>query len=143
MNPDRPRVAPLLVFSVLLMAGCATDNALPPRPSAPVEAGVAAEVFSGPVFDITQLDRAPRPTFQAKPRYPFDLRRAGVSGEAIVDFIVDSQGNVRNAYAMRATHPAFAAEAVATVSQWRFQPGMKNGRTVNTHMQVPIVFSIN
>jgi protein TonB len=31
---------------------------------------------------------------------------------------------------------------VQAVSKWKFRPGKKGGRNVNTKMQVPIVFSI-
>ena len=33
--------------------------------------------------------------------------------------------------------------AVAAVSQGKFKPGRKGGGDVNTHMQVPIVFTLN
>ena len=58
-------------------------------------------------------------------------------------FIVDTDGNVRNAYAIRATAPAFAAAAVAAVVQWTFKPGTVQGRAVNVHMQVPLMFTLN
>jgi TonB family protein len=103
------------------------------------EAG-AAEV---PVYDVSKLDQAPRPTFQAKPRYPAGLRKAGTAGEAVVDFIVDASGEVRDAYAIKSTHPEFEVAAVEAVSQWKFKPGQKNGRAVHTHMQVPIVFTLS
>lgn len=95
------------------------------------------------VFDIAQLDRAPVPRFQARPQYPADLRKAGISGEVVVDFIVDKEGGVRNAYALRSTHPGFENAAIESVSQWKFKPGAKGGKDVNTHMQVPIVFTLN
>ena len=94
-------------------------------------------------IDVSRLDVMPRPQFQARPVYPTALRRAGVRGEALVDFIIDVNGDVRNAFAIRATHPDFGASAVASVAQWKFSPGQKGGRVVNTHMQVPIVFTIN
>ena len=33
--------------------------------------------------------------------------------------------------------------AVQAVSKWKFRPGRKNGHAVFTHMQVPIVFTLN
>lgn len=70
------------------------------------------------------------------------MRKNGVSGQATVDFIVDSAGNVRNAVAASSTDTAFAQAAVDAVSQWSFNPGLKSGRSVNTHMQVPVVFTL-
>jgi periplasmic protein TonB len=95
------------------------------------------------VFDISQLDQSPVPQFRQSPVYPFEMRRAGVTGEVTVDFIVDSDGNVQNAYALKSTQREFESAAVTAVSKWKFKPGRKSGRAVPTHMQVPIVFNLN
>lgn len=94
------------------------------------------------LFDLKNLDQAPTPRFQSKPVYPFEMRRAGIEGQVLVGFIVDSNGGVREAYPIRSTHREFESAAVQAVSKWRFRPGKKGGRSVNTRMQVPIVFSI-
>ena len=95
------------------------------------------------VFDISMLDQTPVARFQARPQYPFEMRRAGISGEVVVDFIVDTNGDVQNAYALRSSQREFEAAAVQAVSKWKFKPGRKGGRDVPTHMQVPIVFTLN
>ena len=95
------------------------------------------------VFDISMLDQTPVARFQARPQYPFEMRRAGIAGEVVVDFIVDTNGDVQNAYAIRSSQREFEAAAVQAVSKWKFKPGRKGGRDVPTHMQVPIVFTLN
>jgi protein TonB len=95
------------------------------------------------VFDISMLDQTPVPRFQARPQYPFEMRRAGIAGEVVVDFIVDTAGDVQNAYAIRSSQREFEAAAVQAVTKWKFKPGRKGGRDVPTHMQVPIVFTLN
>jgi protein TonB len=95
------------------------------------------------VFDISKLDQAPQAKFQARPQFPFEMRRAGISGEVVVDFIVDTNGEVRNATAAHSSQREFEAAAVQAVSKWKFRPGRKNGHAVFTHMQVPIVFTLN
>ena len=117
-------------------------------PAAPAEStGISLEIPTAPeppdTHDISKVDVKPVPRFQARPQYPFALRRDKVEGEAVTEFIVDTEGNVQRAHAVRATHPAFADAAVAAVSKWKYKPGMKNGRAVNTRMQVPIVFTLN
>lgn len=94
------------------------------------------------VFDISKLDQIPSAKFQPSPQYPFEMRRAGVTGEVVVDFIVTDQGDVRNAYAARSTAREFEAAAVQAVSKWKFRPGKRGGRAVNTHMQVPVGFTL-
>ena len=95
------------------------------------------------VFDISKLDQMPEPRLQARPQYPFEMRRAGIAGEVLVDFIVDTNGDVRNAFAVHSSQREFEASAVQAVSKWKFRAGRKNGHAVFTHMQVPIVFSLD
>ncbi|HVU36141.1 MAG TPA: TonB family protein [Opitutaceae bacterium] len=95
------------------------------------------------VFDLSQLDQTPIARVRVAPQYPFEMRRAGVTGEVTVDFIVDTNGDVQNAYAIKSTQREFEQAAVQAVSKWKFKPGRKGGRNVNTHMQVPIVFTLN
>lgn len=94
------------------------------------------------ILDISQLDKTPIPKFRARPAYPFEMIRAGVSGEVFVDFIVDPNGNVRNAFALRSSNTQFEENAVKAVARWTFIPGQKNGHAVYTHMQVPIRFNL-
>ena len=95
------------------------------------------------VFDISMLDQTPVAKFQARPQYPFEMRRAGIAGEVVVDFIVDTNGDVQNAFSLRSSQREFESAAVQAVSKWKFKPGRKGGRDVPTHMQVPIVFTLN
>jgi protein TonB len=94
------------------------------------------------VFDISMLDVKPEPTFRINPVYPFEMRRAGITGSVMVDFIVDTNGDVINAYALSSTQHDFEANAVSGVSKWKFRPGKRGGRVVATHMQVPIAFTL-
>jgi TonB family protein len=106
-------------------------------------AAAASGRSPGDAIDLSRLDQIPRPVLQGRPAYPVELRQNGVGGQAVVDFVVDATGYVRNAYAASSTNPEFAQAAVDAVSQWSFNPGKKSGQNVNTHMQVPIVFQVN
>jgi periplasmic protein TonB len=147
MNPAYPVVISTLTACLLLAAGCATTSSDPlpaaSRSTAPIAAAPIAADPNVRAFDISLLDQPPVARFQTPPQYPFELRRQKVTGEAVVDFIVDTEGNVRNAYAIRSTHPEFGDAAVQAVVKWKFKPGRKGGRDVNTHMQVPLVFTLN
>lgn len=95
------------------------------------------------IFDPSKLDQQPQPKVRVQPQYPFEMRRAGITGEVLVEFIVDSNGDVRNAFAVRSTQREFETAAVQAVSKWKFRPGKKGGRYVNTRMQQPISFSLS
>ena len=119
----------------------ALDTAKAQLAAAQTVANEAMRREAAAVFEVTKLDRQPRVTVQARPVYPAELRAAGVAGEVVVDFIVSSDGEAKNAFAVKSSQREFEAAAVAAVSQWKFAPGQKGGRLVNTRMQVPIVFS--
>jgi TonB family protein len=106
------------------------------------EARVARMKSAGNVFDISMLDQHPVARFQARPQYPFEMRRAGISGEVVFDFVVDANGDVINAVPLRSSRSEFEAAAVQAVSKWKFKAGRKGGRDVNTRLQIPIVFSL-
>lgn len=93
------------------------------------------------VYAAKAVDRLPRLRASAAPTYPPEMKQAGVGGEVVVDFVVDASGKVRGGYVVKSSQREFEAPAVDAVSKWEFDPGQKGGRSVNTHMQVPIVFS--
>jgi TonB family protein len=93
-------------------------------------------------FEISKLDQTPRAKFQARPEYPVEMRTAGIPGEVVVDFIVDANGDVTNAKAIRSSRAEFESYAVAAVSKWKFAAGKKGGVDVPSRLQVPIVFTL-
>jgi TonB family protein len=70
------------------------------------------------------------------------MRANGMRGEVLVDFVVDREGRVRNAYVARSLNPSFDDAAVEAVQRWRFEPGRVGERPVSTHMQVPVIFEL-
>jgi protein TonB len=106
--------------------------------------GVGTDIGQGlaNLFNLADLDQPPTPTLRVSPVYPYEMRRAGVSGEVLVGFIVDTAGHVRDAYAVRSSRREFVDEAVRAVRLWTFIPGRRSGVVVNTRMQVPLVFNL-
>jgi periplasmic protein TonB len=96
----------------------------------------------GKIFDLTDLDRIPDPLVQRAPAYPIAMRREGASGTVHVQFVVDVAGQVLDAHVIATTNHGFDEAAVNAVAKWKFRPGIKSGRKVNTNMAVPIVFSL-
>jgi protein TonB len=97
----------------------------------------------GNLFNIDQLDQIPVATYRAYPIYPYELKRNGTEGTVTVGFICDSDGNVHDAYVANSTNRGFDAPAVQAVTKWKFKPGKRGGKAVNTRMSVPIVFNLD
>jgi len=94
------------------------------------------------VFEIADLDEAPRAITQFPPKYPPALRRTGLEGKVLLIFIVDESGNVVNARAVKSDHPDFERSALDTVNRWRFKPGQKDGKAVKTRVRIPLSFNL-
>lgn len=142
-QPDVPQATTDISFVQKLQPPL-PDNVVPASNLMAVpERRYSSEFQKGPIFDPSSLDQQPVAQVRTPPPYPSEMRRLGVSGEVVVDFIVDASGNVRNAHAVRSTQREFEPAAEQGVSRWKFKPGRKGGHAVNTHMQVPIVFSLN
>jgi protein TonB len=95
------------------------------------------------VFDAGDLDRVPVPTARISPRYPAELRRSGISGAVLLRFVVDEHGVVESVQTVRADNADFSPAAEEALRQWKFKPGMKNGRRVATRMEIPMNFSVD
>jgi len=96
----------------------------------------------GAIFSIAELDRHPEAVVQVAPVFPFVLKRDSIEGRVMVEFVVDAEGRVLGAMAVESSHPGFEEAAVTGVGRWKFRPGQRNGRPVNTRMRVPIVFRL-
>lgn len=90
-----------------------------------------------------KADYAPAVLFQPHLDYPEDMRRANITGEVTVEFIVGDLGRVRDATVLRSSRREFEEPALAAIRHWVFKPGCKHGRAVDTRMQQTITFSLN
>lgn len=96
----------------------------------------------GTIFEISQLDRVPTPVMQPAPLFPYQLRKEVSEARVMVEFIVDSNGDVVAPFVTSSTHPGFNDSAVAGVAKWKFRPGVKAGKRVNTRVRVPVNFFV-
>jgi protein TonB len=94
------------------------------------------------LFNISQLDRVPEPIVQPPPQFPVQLKKDVDRAEVVVEFIVDSKGNTRDVRVASSTIPGSSLRPSRGVNKWRFRPGMKTGRKVNTRMMVPIRITV-
>lgn len=87
---------------------------------------------------VLPLGDAPRP------RYPDLLRSAGVAGDVLVQFVVDTTGRVEpgSVRVLRATHPLFADAVTSVMPLARFVPAEAQGRRVRQLVQQPFSFAI-
>jgi protein TonB len=78
------------------------------------------------------------------PAYPDMLRRAGVEGEVVAQFVVDTTGRVEptSFRAVRVTQPLFASAVEQVLPRLRFIPAEAGGHRVRQLVQQSFVFAI-
>lgn len=84
----------------------------------------------------------PKVVSHVAPLYPAALHAAKIQGEVQVSLIVTKDGDPTQVEVQSSDHADFNAPAIEAVKQWKFTPGLKGGRPVNTRMVVPIRFEL-
>jgi TonB family protein len=79
------------------------------------------------------------------PRYPDGLRAAGIQGQVLAQFVVDTTGKaiMRTFKALRSTHPDFTLAVRSTVAYMDFYPATLGGKKVQQLVQMPFNFCID
>ena len=95
------------------------------------------------IFEVQTLSTPPKIKNQQRAHYPFEMRRQGISGHVIIDFIVDEEGNVQDPLVKFSTNSFFNNSALIAVKTWKYRPGVKNSRLVATRVLERIDFTLN
>lgn len=108
-----------------------------------------AEVKTAVREDNTYFEfQVEKPVMQAPnsptPQYPDILRQAGVEGEALVSFVVDTTGraDVGSFKVIRTTHELFATAVKNALPRMRFIPAEVGDKKVRQLVQQPFSFAI-
>lgn len=96
----------------------------------------------GKIFDISQLDRQPQALFQPAPNFPMELKNDYLESFVTLEFIINTKGEVLAPRAIASQHRRFEEAAIIGVLKWKFKPGYKGGRPVNTRTQITIMFKV-
>ena len=109
-----------------------------------VKGGVAVVDNNQTYFEF-QVEKAvmPAPGSPA-PRYPEILKSAGVEGEVLASFVVDTLGRaeVSSFKVIKASHELFTSAVRNALPNFRFLPAEVGGRKVKQLVQQPFVFAI-
>jgi TonB family protein len=97
------------------------------------------------LYTADQVDTPAKPDTAnpIAPLYPDSLLRAGISGRAVVEFVVDTTGvpDMDTFGSVAATHPLFTESVRRAVTVSRFSPATLAGVRVRQVVHLPITFS--
>jgi TonB family protein len=92
---------------------------------------------------IKDLDAPPQLLSPQPPVFPSALVGKATEGQAVVEFLIDHDGNVQLPRVISATAPAFGYAAVQGVSEWKFAALTSHGRPVDVRARIPIKFTLS
>lgn len=90
----------------------------------------------------TAVDVNPVPIKTPPPRYPDEMKRAGIAGVVAVSIVIDEKGEVISAKVAKSSNPAFEPPALDAVKKWKFKPARKDGVAVKIRVTIPLRFDL-
>jgi len=118
-----------LMFATLVLQQLSANQANTPPPSP----SVSAQGVTSPVL-----------IRETKPKYPVEARRAGIQGIVLLECVVMPDGSVGDVRVERSLDSVYGldTDAVKTLKEWRFKPGMKDGAAVPVLVKVEISYTL-
>ena len=116
-----------------------------------VAGGVAKGVVGGtgpvgdqPYFEFQVEKQAIAAPGNPTPRYPEILRSAGVSGQVLAQFVIDTTGraDMKTFKVLKSDHDLFTSAVRAHLPAMKFFPAEIGGRKVKVLVQLPFEFSV-
>jgi TonB family protein len=98
-----------------------------------------------PVYWEHQVEKPAVPAPGNKgPRYPLELKQAGIQGGIVAEFVIDTTGRVRRDTfrVIRATHAGFVVPVRTALEEMRFLPAERAGRRVAQLAVQPFLFEL-
>ena len=76
--------------------------------------------------------------------YPEECRKQGIEGRVVIKFVVNKDGSIVDAEAVKSPHPALAEEGLRVVkSMPKWKPAKEGGKVVRSRFNIPIVFKLS
>ena len=96
----------------------------------------------GGAYSIGAVSTAPVLIHKVDPEFSEEARRARFNGVVLLRVIIDERGRTTQIEVLRQPGLGLGERAVASVAQWRFRPGMRDGKAVSVWATVEVNFSL-
>ncbi len=98
--------------------------------------------FGGGAFRPGGGVSAPQLVYRVEPEYTEEARKAKYQGTVVLYAVVDPDGMVRNVRVVRSLGLGLDEKALEAVRQWKFKPGMKDGKAVPVAASIEVTFRL-
>lgn len=153
MRSTNTRFARVTTISGLLVAAGAVALACSVQPDAPTASRAAktpnaATASANPKSNYFEFKITRQATVlpgQKAPRYPDELRRAGVEGTVVAQFVVNPDGtpDMRSFKVAKSTDARFTAAVKEALPSMRFSPAEVDGHKVRQLITMPFEFGLH
>jgi N-carbamoyl-L-amino-acid hydrolase len=92
------------------------------------------------VFKVGGGVTGPRIIHKVEPQFTKEARKAHVQGTVLIAVIINADGTVRDPRVVKSVGYGLDETALAAVKQWKFVPGMKDGKPVPVYAQIEVTF---
>jgi TonB family protein len=98
-----------------------------------------------PPDSFVKLDEVPAMLEQEQPLYPEKDKVAGVTGKYWLKLLINKQGLVRQAIAIKKEggSPALEESAINAALKWKFKAALSNGKPVACWVAIAVNFTLN
>jgi TonB family protein len=107
-----------------------------------IEAGAAPDCEVKVVERDPTKNRGPRVVFQREPDYPEHARRTRDERTVSIGLVVGVDGQPHDIKVEASPGRDFSKSAVEAVRQWRFEPALKDGQSVEMPIHVEMAFRL-
>jgi TonB family protein len=84
----------------------------------------------------------PKPIYRPEPQYSEEARKAKWQGSVLLSLVVDENGKPIQIKVIRPLGLGLDEKAIEAVSQWKFEPGKKDGKPVAVAAQIEVTFRL-
>jgi protein TonB len=95
-----------------------------------------------PIFEPGGEVKPPELISRVEPRYPEFLRITGMPATVVVRCVIDKNGRVRDPEIVVPAMEPFNKSVLSTLPSWRYKPGSRHGKAVETYLTLTVRFSV-
>ncbi len=90
------------------------------------------------IFDLNSVETKPELIEAARLDFPREYLTNKIDAQVLVEFVIDEEGRVSNIEIINFSHIGLVKPAVESLRQWKYKPGVNNGKPVKVRARLPM-----